>query len=70
MSFTALPAKEYVKGLASTAHTSPQLIEAAYGVEATQSDYGFLKRLYELTPEKMNYSERVAERFTIERARC
>lgn len=55
LSFTALPAKEYVKGLASMAHTSPQLIEAAYGVEATQSDYGFLKRLYELTPEKMNY---------------
>jgi hypothetical protein len=55
---TVLPAKEFIDNLGASFPGSPQamnnFIEASFGHEATQSDYIFLKRLYEFTPAKMN----------------
>ena len=57
MSVTRLPPKETINGLASS-HATPQtiapFIASEFGVEATRSDYEFLRHLYNFTPEKMN----------------
>jgi len=57
MSVTGLPPKETINGLASS-HATPQtiapFIASEFGVEATRSDYEFLRHLYNFTPEKMN----------------
>jgi hypothetical protein len=58
VSVTSLPPKEMVNGIASALQLSPQLFErfvsAEFGPEATRSDYAFVKKLYEFTPQKMN----------------
>ncbi len=57
MSVTALPPKEMINGLArsfATPQTIAPFIASEFGVEATRSDYEFLSRLYNFTPEKMN----------------
>ncbi len=57
ISVTALPPKEIINGLASsyaTPQTVAPFIASEFGVEATRSDYEFLRRLYNFTPEKMN----------------
>lgn len=46
---TAIPPREWAKGLAASFHASPQAIEAAFGQDAN-SDYRFVKALYELRP--------------------
>ena len=54
----ALPPKEFINAVATT-YTSPQLFEpfvaAQFGREACRSDFEFLKRLYDFTPEKMHF---------------
>jgi hypothetical protein len=52
LSFTAAPARGWINGLVFD--SSPQAFQAMFGVDATRSDYAFLKRLYEFTPDKMN----------------
>jgi hypothetical protein len=57
MSVTATSPKEIINGLASsyaTPQTVAPFIASEFGVEATRSDYEFLRRLYNFTPEKMN----------------
>jgi hypothetical protein len=57
MSVTALPSKEFINGIAgsyATPQTVAPFIVSEFGVEATRSDYEFLRRLYNFTPEKMN----------------
>jgi len=51
---TAVPPKEWANSLPADFKTSPQVIEAVFGHEAMQSDYGFVRRLYEFTPAKMH----------------
>jgi hypothetical protein len=57
VSVTGLPEKEFENAVA-TNFTSPQLFEpfvaSEFGSEATRSDYEFLRKLYDFTPEKMN----------------
>jgi len=52
---TAIPAREMVSGLPAELKTSPQEMEAAFGPDAMQSDYNFVKALYEFSPEKMHH---------------
>ncbi len=52
---TALPAREWVNGLAGELKTSPQEMEETFGHEAMQSDYNFVKTVYEFTPETMHH---------------
>lgn len=57
MSVTALPPKEFIDGLANsygTPQTIAPFIASEFGVEATRSDYEFLRRLYDFTPENVN----------------
>jgi hypothetical protein len=54
VSVTALPPKEFVDGVAVSFGVSSDVFESKLGYEATHSDYEFLKRLYALTPQKMN----------------
>lgn len=57
VSMTALPPKDFINAVASS-YTSPRLFEpfvaSEFGPEASRSDYEFLRRLYDFTPEKMN----------------
>jgi hypothetical protein len=57
VSVTALPPKDFINAVASS-YTSPQLFEpfvaSEFGSEASRSDYEFLRRLYNFTPEKMD----------------
>jgi hypothetical protein len=58
VSVTVLPPKELLNGIASAFQSSPQLFErlvdSEFGPEATRSDYAFLEKLYQFTPQKMN----------------
>lgn len=57
ISVTTLPPREIINGLASsyaTPQTVAPFIASEFGVEATRSDYEFLRRLYNFTPEEMN----------------
>jgi len=55
MSVTGLPPKETINGLASS-HATPQtiapFIASEFGVDATRSDYEFLRHLYNFTPRR------------------
>jgi hypothetical protein len=54
VSVTAVPAKEFVNMIASEwFKVPPEVFEAKVG-DAARSDYEFLRRLYALTPQKMN----------------
>jgi hypothetical protein len=48
---TALPPREWVNGFAAQMKVPPERIQSTFG----QSDYSFVKRLYEFTPDKMNH---------------
>ncbi len=48
---TTIPPREWAKNLAAEMKVSPERVESAFG----QSDYDFLKTLYEFTPDKMRY---------------
>jgi hypothetical protein len=54
VSVTVLPTKEFVDGVAVSFGVSPEVFESKIGYEAAHSDYEFLRRLYALTPDKMN----------------
>ena len=58
VSATVLPGKDVINGIASGVQLSPQLFDAfvtsEFGTDANRSDYEFLTRLYDFTPEKMN----------------
>ncbi len=51
---TAVPPREWANSLPADFKSSPQVIEAVFGHEAMQSDYDFVRRLYEFTPARMN----------------
>jgi hypothetical protein len=48
---TAVPPKEFEKTFSENTHTSLQDFEASFG----NSDYGFLKTVYEFSPHKMHH---------------
>lgn len=48
---TAVPQKEFEKTLSENTHTSPQDFEASFG----NSDYAFLRTVYEFSPDKMHH---------------
>jgi hypothetical protein len=52
---TALPAREWVNSLPGELKVSPQEMEATFGHEAVQSDYNFVKTVYEFTPDTMHH---------------
>jgi len=52
---TAIPAKEWANGFAKDFKLSPQQFESFAGRGAAASDYDFVKRLYEFTPDRMHY---------------
>jgi hypothetical protein len=52
---TALPAREWVNGLPAELKTSAQELEGTFGREALQSDYNFVKTVYEFTPDTMHH---------------
>lgn len=53
--FTAIPPREWVNGLPAQMKVAPEVVESTFGHETMQSDYNFVKALYEFTPEKMNH---------------
>ena len=55
MIVTAVPAREWVNGLPAQLKVSPQGLESTFGHEAMQSDYNFMKSLYEFTPDEMHH---------------
>ncbi len=52
---TALPPRELINGISGELRTSPQKMEATFGHEAMNSDYNFVKTLYEFTPDTMHH---------------
>jgi len=52
---TALPPREFINGISGELKTSPQKMEATFGQEAVNSDYNFVKTLYEFTPDTMHH---------------
>jgi hypothetical protein len=48
---TSVPPREWANGLAKEMKTSHQRIEATFG----ESDYDFVKTIYDFTPDKMNH---------------
>ena len=52
---TALPSKEMIDGLSKDFKVSPQALERVFGRDTMESDYSFLKAVYEFTPDKMNH---------------
>jgi len=52
---TATPPREWVNGLPEELEASPQELESAFGTEAMNSDYNFLKTLYAFTPDAMHH---------------
>src|SRR5580658_8978732 len=50
---TARPPRKYAQDLPVDFKVSPGVIEASFGRETMQSDYKFLRALYEFTPDKM-----------------
>jgi hypothetical protein len=51
MAVTAIPPREWAKDLAAEMKVPQERVESTFG----QSDYDFLKNLYEFTPAKMHY---------------
>ncbi len=52
---TAVPPREWSRGIAQEMKLSPQAIEAVFGPGTSRSDYAFVKALYEFTPERMHH---------------
>jgi hypothetical protein len=52
---SAIPPRSWANNLAREFKSSPQDIETVFGRETMQSDYKFMKTLYEFTPDKMNH---------------
>lgn len=52
---TALPPAEWENNLASEMHLPPKDLEATFGRDVMNSDYRFLKMVYEFTPENMDH---------------
>jgi hypothetical protein len=48
---SAIPPRTWAKELSTDFKVPPQRVEATFG----KSDYGFVKNLYEFTPDKMNH---------------
>lgn len=48
---TAIPPRSWVKELATEFKVAPERIESSFG----RSDYGFVKTVYEFTPDKMHH---------------
>ncbi len=48
---TAIPPRSWVTELATEFKVAPQRVESSFG----ESDYSFVKTLYEFTPDKMNH---------------
>jgi hypothetical protein len=55
MLVTAVPSREWSRGVAKEMKLSPEAIEAAFGPGTSRSDYAFVKALYEFTPERMHH---------------
>lgn len=55
MVVTAVPSREWSRGIAEEMKASPEAIEAAFGPGTPRSDYLFAKALYEFTPEQMHH---------------
>ncbi len=55
MVMTAVPSREWSRGIAKEMKVSPEAIEAAFGPGTSRSDYVFVKALYEFTPERMHH---------------
>jgi hypothetical protein len=51
----ALPPRELVNGLSQETGVLPQALEREFGRDTMDSDYNFVKVLYEFTPDKMNH---------------
>jgi hypothetical protein len=51
----ALPPRELVNALSQETGVSPQALERGFGRDTTESDYNFVKAVYEFTPDKMNH---------------
>jgi hypothetical protein len=52
---TALPPRELINGISGQLRTSPEKMEAAFGHETMNSDYNFVKTVYEFTPDTMHH---------------
>jgi hypothetical protein len=52
---TAIPAREWISALPAELQTSPSEMVATFGREALQSDYNFVKTVYEFSPDKMHH---------------
>lgn len=52
---SASPARVFPDGFARDWKVSPQSLESIFGNQAMQSDYNFLKSLYQFTPDNMHY---------------
>lgn len=52
---TAIPRREWARGLAQDLKLSPPVIESTFGPEALQSDDRFVQAVYEFTPARMNH---------------
>lgn len=46
---------KWERNLADSFHFSPQTVESAFGHDATNSNYRFVKALYEFTPDNMKH---------------
>ena len=54
MTFAAFPPHEFIDGVASTMHSTPEKLRAAFGEEAT-SDYEFKKLILNTTAHQMTF---------------
>jgi hypothetical protein len=61
---TAIPPREWAGGLAREFKSSPQKLDSMFGRETMQSDYNFLKTLYEFTPDQMDHWARSQSRLS------
>jgi hypothetical protein len=52
---TALPPDEWRNNIAAEMKISPEQLESAFGRDMTDSDYTFVKALYEFTPAEMHF---------------
>jgi hypothetical protein len=52
---TAVPPGEWKGTLSTEMKISTQQLESAFGRDVTNSDYGFVKAIYEFTPDTMHY---------------
>jgi hypothetical protein len=52
---SGIPPREWAKDLPTDFNVSGKVVESALGRETMQSDYSFIKALYEFTPNNMNH---------------